>query len=299
MSSTEIRQPPVWTEVNLAGAITGYRAKQDESGLENFLLARLEDSDPCCVLFRPRFWNEYGLLQIERENIEEAADCFQKAITIDQANISALYNLGTLHMQQGRFSDALEKFESVLLERPEHFNGLFNTGLCHLYDERKEEALSYFLRAAELQPDHGQTRYLAGEILMQQGRADEALSHFREAHKENPGHFETTMGFAIALLKTSDYREAALICDRALLVFGAATLPLQVKGDAMLALKKFREAVMCHMDLCRLDLDIRDFVVARLVKLAEEEPVSFEAYAEEVHTTFPSFVSILKNIANN
>lgn len=299
MPSIAIQQPPVWTEVNLTGEIAGYRANRDDSGLESFLLMRIEDSDPCCVSFRPRFWNEYGLLQIEREKIEEAADCFQRAMAIDPSNISVLYNLGTLYMQQGRFAEALEKFETVLIERPHHFDALFNSGLCHLYDERKDEALSHFVRAAKLRPDHGHTRYLTGEIFMQQGRADEALVHFREAYREHPDHFETTMGFAIALLKTCSYREAASICDQALLVFGAATLPLQVKGDAMLALKEFREAVMCHMDLCSLDLDIRDFVVTRLVKLAEEDPASFEAYAAVVNAAFPSFKSILKNIAKH
>lgn len=296
MSSTEIDHMETWTENILTGEIAEYRANSDDSGLENFLLARIEDNDPCCVSFRPQFWNEYGLLQIIQEEIEEAVNCFQRALAIDPANITALYNLGTLNMQLGRLAAAQECFTSVLISSPHHFKALFNIGLCHLYDERKEEALSNFLRAADLQPDHSHLRYLIGEIFIQQDEADKALVHLRAAFKENPNHYETTMGLAIALLKTGNYERTISICDQALLVFGAATLPLQIKGDAMLALGGFEEAVTCHIDLCNLDLDIRDFVITRLTKLAEEDPASFTAYTEVVHTVFPSFEPILKKV---
>ena len=46
-----------------------------------------------------------------------------------------------------------------------------------------------------------------------------------------------SQGLAIALLETRKYDEAIIVCDQALITFGAAVLPLQIKGDAMLALR--------------------------------------------------------------
>ncbi len=77
------------------------------------------------------------------------------------------------------------------------------------------------------------------------------------------------------------------------MTFGAATLPLQVKGDALLALGRIKEAVQCHVDLCRLDLDIRDFVVARMGTLAKEDSKGFERYCAIVREKFPDFESLL------
>lgn len=293
MQQTVINDQIAWTEGMLAREITEYKIFPDPSTLEAFLLERLEDEDPYCISCRPRFWNELGLMMLRQEKIDEAVDSFTKALEIEPANETALYNLATLSMKQNDLPAALKNYEAVLLENPDHYNALFNAGLCHLYSEDKEASLSFFLQAAALRPEDGQAQYLTGEILMQLGRTEEALRYFRSAYKENHGHFETSMGLAITLLKTGNYQETITACDQALRVFGAATLPLQVKGDAMLALERFEEAVMCHMDLCRLDLDIRDFVVSRLRQLADEDPASFAAYSTVVHEIFPEFESIL------
>ena len=293
MQQTLMNEQIAWTEGMLAREIAGYKNCPDPFTLETFLLERLEDEDPCCISCRPRFWNEFGLMMLNQEKVDEAVDSFTKALEIEPANETALYNLATISMKENDLPAALKNYEAVLLENPDHYNALFNAGLCHLYGEDKEASLSFFMQVAALRPEDGQAQYLTGEILMQLGRAGEALPYFRLAYKENHGHFETSMGLAITLLKTGNFQETISVCDQALLVFGAATLPLQVKGDAMLALERFDEAVMCHSDLCRLDLDIRDFVVSRLRQLAEEDPASFTAYSAVVHEIFPEFESIL------
>jgi lipopolysaccharide biosynthesis regulator YciM len=296
MESQDMHQQITWTEAALAEEIEGFKTAGDQLGLEQFLRECLEDTDPCCVHLKSRFLNEYGLLSVASKKTEKAADCFKKALAIDTENIKALYNLGTLQMEQGAYTEALGQFKKVMQREPDHFSSLFNSGLCLLYQERQQAALPFFERAAELQPQHGHTRYLAGEILMQLGEAVKALPHFEAAYRDHHDHFETAMGLAIALLQTKSYESAAKICDEALMTFGAATLPLQIKGDAMLALEEFEMAVMCHVDLCNLDLDIRDFVVSRLTKLAEENPDAFAEYTEVVRALFPDFESMVERV---
>jgi tetratricopeptide (TPR) repeat protein len=233
---------------------------------------------------------------LREENVGMAEEYFNNSLALEPDNRTALFNLGTLLMQQGDLTGALKKYKVIMSKQPDNFDALFNSGLCHLYRENKEAAAAFFIQAADLRPNDGQAQYLAGEMLLQLGQARKALPYFRLAYKENPGHFETTQGFAISLLQTESYNEAVVVCDAALLNFGAATLPLQVKGDAMLALGRYEEAVMCHIDLCNLDLDIRDFVIARLQRLATADPAAFMAYSTAVHDLFPSFESILKTV---
>ena len=113
------------------------------------------------------------------------------------------------------------------------------------------------MKAAKLRPENGHLQFLTGETLLQTGRAKEALPFFRSAQKQNHGHFETTMGLAISLLETQGYDEAIIICEQALMTFGPAMLPLQIKGDALLAINRIEKAVQCHIDLVSLDLDIQ------------------------------------------
>lgn len=293
MSSTMKKEPRAWTDKILGQEINGFKEQRDFSGLVHFLETRLADADPCCLSSRARFWNELGLTRIEQEKLDQAKICFENALLLEPDYTPARYNLGTLAMGQGDLAAALEQYNAILKDSPDHFDSLFNAGVCHSHTEDKAAALPLFLQAARFKPEHGQVQFLTGEALLQEGRASEALPFFTSAHKENHGHFESTQGLAISLLANKKYDETILICDQALMTFGSAALPLQVKGDAMLALNRIEEAVTCHIDLCHLDLDIRDFVVTRLQKLVQEDPTAFKSYALIVQEHYPDFESIL------
>lgn len=202
---------------------------------------------------------------------------------------TAYYSLGTLLMRQGDIPAALHYLQGAVEARPDYFDALFNGGLCHLYREEQDEALHWFKKAATLNSDDWQVHYVTGEILLQLGRMDEALGYFTTAHATHQTHFETLQGLAITLLAAKRYEESAAICDQSIQVHGAATLPLQVKGDAMLALGRFEEAIRCHIDLCRIDLDVRDFVVSRLHTLKKENFEAYMEYARIARNSYPEF----------
>ncbi len=83
-------------------------------------------------------------------------------------------------------------------------------------------------------------------------------------------------------------------CNQALMTFGPAALLLQIKGDALIEMDRIEEAVSCHLDLCNMDLDIRDFVVVRIQKLKERNPEGFRRYATKtVSDKYPHFETIL------
>jgi tetratricopeptide (TPR) repeat protein len=293
MSSVTKKKTGTWTKLSLRHAINKFKEKKDFHGLIQFLEIRIADEAPCCVSMRARFWNELGLAKIEQQDLDQAKICFENALLIEPDYTAARYNLATFAMQQGDLPAALDQYDAVLKDNPEHFDALFNAGLCHSHSDEKEAALSLLLRAARLRPEHGRVQFLTGETLLQVGRASEALPFFRSAHKENHGHYESAMGFAISLLENKNYNDAITICEQALMTFGSATLPMQLKGDALLALNRIEEAVQCHIDLCHIDLDIRDFVVTRLQKLAQEDPAAFTTYATAVRDHYPDFESII------
>ena len=283
----------VWTDKSLGHQIHSFREKKDLPGLVQFLEARLVDESPCCVKNRPRFWNELGMCRINTEEMELAQTCFENALKIAPDYTAARYNLATFAMQTGDIQTAIKLYDTILTIHPDHFNTLFNAGICYEQTEQNENALSMFTKAAQLKPEDGQVQFLAGESLLQAGRAMEALPYFEKAHSLNHGHFESTQGYAISLLELKDFHQALIICDQALLTYGPAVLPLQVKGDALLALNRIEEAVQCHIDLINLDLDVRDFLVTRIKKMAEVEPQTHKQYTDTVMDKYPEYRAIL------
>ncbi len=283
----------VWTEDSLGHKINSFKDEEDISGLIHFLEARLADESPCCVKSRPRFWNELGMCRINQDDVELAQTCFENALQITPDYTAAQYNLATFAMQTGDILTAIKLYDKILANHPDHFNTLFNAGICYDQNEQKEAAISMFTKAAKINPDHGQVQFLAGESLLQAGRAIESLPYFKNAHSLNHGHFESAQGFAISLLKSKNFKHAVIICDQALLTHGPAVLPLQVKGDALLALNRIEEAIQCHIDLINLDLDVRDFLVNRIRKMSETEPHIHKKYVDTIMDKYPEYGTIL------
>ncbi|THB78417.1 MAG: hypothetical protein D3926_13120, partial [Desulfobacteraceae bacterium] len=201
-----------------------------------------------------------------------AQTCFENALQITPDYTCAQYNLATFAMQSGDIPGAIRIYDGILNDHPDHFNTLFNAGICYGHTEQKDAAIARLTRAAQVNPHHGHAQFLAGESLLQAGRAIDALTYFEKAHALNHGHFESTQGYAISLLEAQDYKQTLIVCDQALLTYGPAVLPLQVKGDALLALNRIEEAIQCHIDLIHLDLDARDFLVSRIQNMAETQP---------------------------
>lgn len=287
-----------WSDQSLGESICLYKENEDYEGLSQFLEKQLRDEDPVCVLSRSRFWNELGLTRIELEDVDQAKICFENALMIKPDYMVARYNAATMSMQTGDLEEALKQFSPILAENDAHFDALVNSGHCYMHLGNHEEAFTMFTRALALRPDHGQLLFLTGESLLQLGRHEEALPHFRKAHKINDGHFESTQGLAISLLETGHDKEAIVLCDQALMTYGLAALPLQIKGDALIKMDRIEEAVSCHVDLCNMDLDIRDFVVIRIQRLRESNPERCQRYIKTVSENHPQFETFLGSALN-
>jgi len=287
------QKSPDWTEEDLCRSITELKSQQKHSELNCFLRERIADKDSFCTANRTRLWNELGLSMLQQEDIPQAADCFQESLQIDPDNSTALYNLANLALHQKDFESALQQYGAVLKSDAEHFGALFNSALCHVYSDDIDSALPLFVKAGKIKPEDARLQFWAGECLLHSGRHKEALPFFKRAYSLNPRHFESAQGLAITLLETQRYEDAVEICDSNLMSFGPSILPLRVKGDALLALDRIDDAVLCHLDMAHLDLDARDFLVSRIKKMATEEPTKMSQYKRSMHERCPDFEGML------
>lgn len=272
---------PQSLEINTAADLTriigARRNAMPLNELAELLEALAGSSNPVCAASRSMLWNELGLVRIGLHDLAGAEQSFETAHGIDQSGRAA-YNLAKLAMHNGEFELALQRFKTILAHCPADFSALFNSGICHVRLNDADKALSCFVRAAESEPGNQQVNFWVGECLLQLERADEALPYFKIAYEINSDHFEAAQGYAIALVTSGHYERAIKVCDHSLANCGAALLPLQVKGDALLALGRIEAALKCHAAMAGLDFDARDYIYARLKRLQEENPAAAAEY---------------------
>ena len=78
--------------------------------------------------------NRMGNAYIDLGKLDEALECFNKAISLEQYNIDFLLNKGVVLMELGKFEEAVDSFNRVLLINPDNEDAFF----------LKEECLEYF-----------------------------------------------------------------------------------------------------------------------------------------------------------
>lgn len=168
---------------------------------------------------------EQGNALRERGLMEQAAECFRKAVSLAPDSVAAIGNLGGALMTLGRFEDALRCFDDALRLEPHAVEALNNRGST-LYELRRfEEALAGHDAALRLRPDHASALNNRGNALKELGRLDEALASFEQALRLQPdsslahanrggvllelGRLEEALaGFDEALRLRPDYAEA-------------------------------------------------------------------------------------------
>ncbi|XP_042240388.1 tetratricopeptide repeat protein 14-like isoform X2 [Homarus americanus] len=102
-----------------------------------------------------------GVVFFKRGQHEEAFQCLNKALQIDNENVEAFVAKGALLANLGRFEKAVEDFEQALEHNPTHSNArkyicetLVELGRQLEEDEKMEEAEKKYKKCLEINPEH-------------------------------------------------------------------------------------------------------------------------------------------------
>ena len=101
-----------------------------------------------------QFWLEYGQQLSDSIRYAEALAAIERAVSLDETNVDALYAMGTCLAMLARYDEALEAFERTL-SLNEHYVPAWDGKAWALgILGRQSEALAAVNRALELDPDH-------------------------------------------------------------------------------------------------------------------------------------------------
>jgi tetratricopeptide (TPR) repeat protein/SAM-dependent methyltransferase len=140
-----------------------------------------------------------GVLALQTNRPELAAEMLGKAVAIDGGNAEWCYNYGFSLQQTGRDDEAVEQYSRAIALMPDHPEAQLNLGNLLLRLGRLPEAVAAYERLAKLKPDLAETHYNLGNALAQQGRTAEAIACFERSLAIKPlPEIHNNLGIALA-----------------------------------------------------------------------------------------------------
>ena len=90
-------------------------------------------------------------------------------------------NLGFLFLEKGQVDEALEHFQKVLEINPSYAEAYNNLGNALLQKGQLSKAIDQFQKALAINPNYAEAHSNLGNALLQEGQLDDAVDHFQKA----------------------------------------------------------------------------------------------------------------------
>jgi tetratricopeptide (TPR) repeat protein len=139
--------------------------------------------------------------------LNEAIDCYQKALKIIPAYVEAHHNLGLAYHKQRSFSKAAASYRKTLDLKPDHVAAHYNMGNIFLDQGDIDGMIPWYQKALSLKPNDAETLNTLGKILQDHGKIKDAQSYFQQALELKPDFAEARFNRSIALLLQGNFLE--------------------------------------------------------------------------------------------
>lgn len=119
--------------------------------------------------------------------LQDAADFYRQAVSIDPEYADAFNELGAIESKQGDLPHALEHFRKAVEVAPDHALALSNISIVLAKLRRFEEASEAARRALRVMPGSAPLHFvLATSLLLSSGDSDEVLENLEQSAGEVP-----------------------------------------------------------------------------------------------------------------
>lgn len=240
----------------------------------------------------PRIYYGDGLMEVDRGNLGQAIQAFQKALQANPRYAPARYDLARALVQSEKWPEALVVLDSLVRDYPRSFMAAYFRALA-LQNSHQEESEQQARRAIELGPDSADARTLLGIVLAGRGEHGEALKVLEEAARLDPRSYDAQLYLGRTRYALRDLAGAAAALRAATELrpedpegrFFLATA-FESLGDAKGAEQQYRELVRMRPQDARGYTGLGNFqakhgqlqeAAAALRRAHELDPANFEA----------------------
>ena len=184
---------------------------------------------------------------------DDAAQAYERAVSLDEGAHEPWINLGRLHRRAHRAAAALECFSSAVRAAPTDPDAHLGRGLARAATGDVQAAQIDFARAAELAPNDAEPLLALGDLYRDTGRYDEAIETYRRALAREDADAASWLKLGNALALTEDYAGAADAFRAALTRAPELAAAFNGLGASLMHLGDLRAAVVALDRSAELD----------------------------------------------
>ncbi|KAL3107651.1 hypothetical protein niasHT_018849 [Heterodera trifolii] len=157
--------------------------------------------------------NNLALICVLRgdDNLEDATQYCEQALSLDRYNTNALVNRGNIHFCAGELKLALHMYREALQVDAASTAALFNCGLTHKALNEWEEAKKHFFKLNSMAMHNEQVLVQLAQIYEQQGNRAQAIELYSQASSISPTD-PTILARLAALYEAEGDRAQAFQC---------------------------------------------------------------------------------------
>ena len=183
------------------------------------------------------------LAKIRRYNSEVTRDPWLREVLKHTSTVEGLIAQARIYAEGGRPDSAITVLLRVAATHPNRADVFKELGLTYARASRSDQAAQAYLRAVELDPDLADAQAALGLIALERNQLSEAALRARLALQSDEACLDGRMVRAIVTLREGAPAEAARQLAAIVAERGDAVIAQVSLGDALLALRRFDEAV--------------------------------------------------------
>jgi tetratricopeptide (TPR) repeat protein len=132
-----------------------------------------------------------GLIRLQQNGFEDAAELFRRAVKVDKASAEAHYCFALALAGLGRLAEAILRYEKALALRPNFAEAHSSLGFALQMLGQIEKAIAHYKKALTIRPVYSEARNNLGNALQMLGRSAEAIAQYEKALESTPNDHVT------------------------------------------------------------------------------------------------------------
>ena len=146
-------------------------------------------------------YNNLGHALLQKGQVDEALEQFQKSLALFPNFVEAHSNLGAALFQKGHVDDAVAHYKKALEINPNYAQANYNLGLVLFEKGQVDDAIAHYRKAVEMNPYYPEAHNNLGNALLRKGELDEALEQFQKALEINPAYVDARSNLGATLFQ--------------------------------------------------------------------------------------------------
>lgn len=175
------------------------------------LYAKILQSEPN----NPQLLNYFGVLKAQIGDPSGAIALLERAVSLDNS-FGYLNNLGNVYRSANRLEDAINCYQKALELKPESADSQLNLGIALTEKGEIIGAIAAFEAALAADPYHPRAHITLGDLLQSQGELDRAIASYQKAIALNPESFEALTSLGMAFYRKGCLQESQRTYEHAL-----------------------------------------------------------------------------------